>query len=125
MISRMPMVFTIPRITNQYGCPRRAACQSASPFQKNDHSTMSRMMAGNATNAPDRWSWSIGNSVNSLQCSKRKGPARADPVLAEGRRFELLNPCGLHAFQACALDRYATPPRCREYTATHGENQGF
>ena len=29
---------------------------------------------------------------------------------AEGRRFELLVDCSTHAFQACALDRYANPP---------------
>ena len=29
---------------------------------------------------------------------------------AEAVRFELTNPCGLHAFQACALGHYATPP---------------
>jgi hypothetical protein len=29
---------------------------------------------------------------------------------AEGRRFELLVGCPTHAFQACALDRYANPP---------------
>ena len=30
--------------------------------------------------------------------------------MAERARFELANPCGLHAFQACALDHYATSP---------------
>lgn len=28
----------------------------------------------------------------------------------EGGRFELPKPCGLHAFQACALGHYATLP---------------
>src|ERR1035437_6853454 len=30
--------------------------------------------------------------------------------VAEGKRFELLVSCPTHAFQACALDRYANPP---------------
>ena len=29
---------------------------------------------------------------------------------AEGKGFEPLVSCPTHAFQACALDRYATPP---------------
>lgn len=32
------------------------------------------------------------------------------PHKAEGMRFELMVPCGTHAFQACALDHYANPP---------------
>ena len=32
------------------------------------------------------------------------------PPVAEGERFELSIPCGMHAFQACALDHYANPP---------------
>ncbi len=31
-------------------------------------------------------------------------------VFAEAERFELSEGCPSHAFQACALDRYATPP---------------
>ena len=33
--------------------------------------------------------------------------------LAEGERFELSIPCGIHAFQACALGHYATLPDFR------------
>ena len=32
-------------------------------------------------------------------------------VIAESKRFELLIPFGIHAFQACALDRYANSPK--------------
>ena len=32
------------------------------------------------------------------------------PHTAEGARFELAIPCGISAFQADALGRYATPP---------------
>jgi hypothetical protein len=32
---------------------------------------------------------------------------------AEAERFELSVPFGTHAFQACALDHYATPPLCK------------
>jgi hypothetical protein len=31
--------------------------------------------------------------------------------MAERERFELSVPCDTHAFQACALDHYATSPR--------------
>ncbi len=30
--------------------------------------------------------------------------------MAEGEGFEPSIPCGIHAFQACALGRYAIPP---------------
>ena len=36
--------------------------------------------------------------------------------IAEGKRFELLVGCPTHAFQACALDRYANPPFSNEAT---------
>ena len=36
--------------------------------------------------------------------------ARSIEILAEGERFELSIPCGIHAFQACALGHYATLP---------------
>lgn len=32
-------------------------------------------------------------------------------MLAEEERFELSIPCGMLAFQASALDHYATPPQ--------------
>ncbi len=35
------------------------------------------------------------------------------PIFAEAERFELSVGCPTHAFQACALDRYATPPAFR------------
>ena len=42
---------------------------------------------------------------------KHKRPAKGRLCLdAEAERFELSVPCGTHAFQACALDHYATPP---------------
>src|SRR3989338_11256106 len=44
-----------------------------------------------------------GNSVS----KKNRG---CDSFLAEGERFELSIPCGIHAFQACALGHYATLP---------------
>ena len=49
-----------------------------------------------------------------------KAPARgAFAFRAEAERFELSRGCPLHAFQACALDHYATPPMIREYTSIH------
>jgi hypothetical protein len=42
-----------------------------------------------------------------------KGARSLELVLnpAEGEGFEPSVPFGTHAFQACALDRYATPPK--------------
>ena len=31
--------------------------------------------------------------------------------MAESKGFEPLIPCGIHAFQACALDHYANSPK--------------
>src|SRR5665213_2353499 len=40
----------------------------------------------------------------------RNGHITRAHVRAEGKGFEPLIPCGIHAFQACALDHYANPP---------------
>ncbi len=40
----------------------------------------------------------------------RKPPFRTVLLMAERERFELSIPCGMHAFQACALGHYATSP---------------
>ena len=38
--------------------------------------------------------------------------------MAESRRFELLKPFSLHAFQACALDHYANSPGLKKEPIT-------
>src|SRR3989344_5346279 len=35
--------------------------------------------------------------------------------IAEGEGFEPSIPCGIHAFQACALGHYATPPKHEKF----------
>ena len=47
--------------------------------------------------------------------SSTKGPTAPSESLAEGRRFELLDPCGSAVFKTAALDHSATPPRHRDY----------
>ena len=70
-----------------------------------------------ARNAPHR-----SNGVRILRCASRKGQAmrkvtsRAE-VLADGRGFEPLVPCGTHAFQACTIDRSVTHPANNIYCA--------
>ena len=45
-------------------------------------------------------------------------------TLAEGRRFELLVPCGTAVFKTAAFGRSATPPRCRKDRCKPGRAQG-
>ena len=49
--------------------------------------------------------------VKVYSLSKRAHSTTMRTYMAEGKGFEPLIPCGIHAFQACALDHYANLPK--------------